>query len=652
MSEQQSIIKSCISDQPLLNADNDTLKNNQYAKGLVEFIKIADAPITIGIQGGWGSGKTSLINMLQRELESTGECICINVNAWQQSLFTSGASGHIAISLLESVHSEMLDKIKSNDGINPELKKKILNEDSHLQKAGKIIGGIAIQAAKIAVRSYAGVEGGDSQQNQQEDQYKPSQTLKKLRESLCGATQEVIDRTSIQRFVIFVDDLDRIQPHTAVEILDVLKNIFDIPGLVSVLAVDYDVIIKGLREKFGEKNHENEREFRQYFDKIIQIPFSMPTAAYKKNITPLLKEFFNTLGIDIDTHDQNILAKVVLKATEGVPRSVKRVVNTMSLLRIIKQSEDNKTTLKIEKKNGTFQKKPDDYEKLFIKIQFIIVCIQINFPDIHKALLADSDFLNWDVAAVSKSWGIDKSTSDEQISLYGKNAETEWQKALITLTGKHQYLKNKSEDILDIINTLNEAIKSNNEGNEGNEGFQILGEVLNSVSITSTDLPPQNKKKSNREDSVTHNCRLIAQEIINYMKDSGYPYSELDEPENQYAIRRHGESGSRTLTHETNNPTISKIEIFWEKEYKTFSVYIHASAPYRAATKFRATMKKLTALDAWDKDGSTYEFHLPEDLTQKSLEIDTKKLNKTEEFSAIKNFIDSAIEAYELSGTN
>ncbi|MWK54663.1 hypothetical protein GO594_01615 [Pseudomonas otitidis] len=85
---------SCFSDQPIKSQQDDHLKNNQYAKGLLEFIKIADAPITIGIQGGWGSGKTSLINLLQNELEASSDSLCINVNAWQQSLFAnSGRSG-------------------------------------------------------------------------------------------------------------------------------------------------------------------------------------------------------------------------------------------------------------------------------------------------------------------------------------------------------------------------------------------------------------------------------------------------------------------------------------------------------------------------------------------------------------------------------
>ena len=50
------------------------------------------------------------------------------------------------------------------------------------------------------------------------------------------------------------------------------------------VTVDYDVVIKGLEPKFGKLTEKNEREFRSFFDKIIQMPFSMPVASYTVNV--------------------------------------------------------------------------------------------------------------------------------------------------------------------------------------------------------------------------------------------------------------------------------------------------------------------------------------------------------------------------------
>lgn len=56
---------------------------------------------------------------------------------------------------------------------------------------------------------------------------------------------------------------------------------FDVRHCVFVLAIDYDVVVKGLEKKFGQKTEGNDREFRSFFDKLIQVPFSMPLSAYE-----------------------------------------------------------------------------------------------------------------------------------------------------------------------------------------------------------------------------------------------------------------------------------------------------------------------------------------------------------------------------------
>lgn len=91
-------VLSCIKDVPIYAANEtqndefsskDILKAARYAEALSKFIRHADTPVTIGIQGGWGSGKTSLFSIIQADLERRTEDapLCITVNAWEHSLF-------------------------------------------------------------------------------------------------------------------------------------------------------------------------------------------------------------------------------------------------------------------------------------------------------------------------------------------------------------------------------------------------------------------------------------------------------------------------------------------------------------------------------------------------------------------------------------
>ena len=97
-----------------------------------------------------------------------------------------------------------------------------------------------------------------------------------------------------EKIIIYVDDLDRIEPKDAVQILELLKNIFSVPGCIFILAIDYQVVVKGLEHKFGKQTPENEWEFRAFFDKIIQLPFMMPMGQYDigNYVTSLLGRYW------------------------------------------------------------------------------------------------------------------------------------------------------------------------------------------------------------------------------------------------------------------------------------------------------------------------------------------------------------------------
>ena len=87
-------------------------------------------------------------------------------------------------------------------------------------------------------------------------------SIKELRVQLKALVEEIreLETNPYQRVVVYVDDLDRIEPRDAVSILELLKNIFNIKDCVFVLAIDYQVVVKGLKEKFGDPTPENEWE--------------------------------------------------------------------------------------------------------------------------------------------------------------------------------------------------------------------------------------------------------------------------------------------------------------------------------------------------------------------------------------------------------
>lgn len=167
-------------------------------------------------------------------------------------------------------------------------------------------------------------------------------------ETLHQHFQEVVDRACERehkdRVVIFVDDLDRLVPSKAVELLEVLKLFLDCKQCVFVLAIDYEVVIRGAIKKYGfasynsekidekERNREYEKG-KSFFDKIIQVPFKVPVAAY--DIKNYLKDGFNKINFNIDDNDLQDYIDLCASSIGSNPRSLKRLLNAFLLLTFI-----------------------------------------------------------------------------------------------------------------------------------------------------------------------------------------------------------------------------------------------------------------------------------------------------------------------------
>ena len=79
-----------ITDKPVANKSEELLDVDRYIHALSAFIKDADTPLTVGIQGEWGSGKTSMMNMIRENMEEASIATAW-VNTWEYSMFKEPA---------------------------------------------------------------------------------------------------------------------------------------------------------------------------------------------------------------------------------------------------------------------------------------------------------------------------------------------------------------------------------------------------------------------------------------------------------------------------------------------------------------------------------------------------------------------------------
>lgn len=483
-----------IVDEPNPGDEDDKLGIERHANALTEFIKSTSTPMTIGIQGEWGSGKTSLLNSIHHALEENGNFKQIWINSWEHSLLTTP--------------SEALLKI-----IN-EIIQEMLKSDKYLKSSDKITK-IAQNVFKGALRIGATAVGGsEAGAVTKELLGENSNTIKELRKHLDKLANEIKKSNKCNKIIIYVDDLDRIEPKDAVNILELLKNIFNIPNCVFVLAIDYQVVVKGLEHKFGKRSDENEWEFRAFFDKIIQLPFMMPMSQYSigKYVNDLLQQIN---FIDSEDLFEEEIEEVISYTIGGNPRSLKRLVNSLALINIfsnldkeIEEDEEQENEKETNDRINHIDQKIEDTKDLSL---FALVCLQISFPKIYDLLVQYPDFKLWDddiaFKVTEKKEEENKKKFDEEFSIVKKTEEFDdkWEQALFRICFTSPRYRSRVSDISKFFNYLNDKILNSLENKERGSFISDIIDKTSVTSVTSTD-ESQNRASKPYQKLITDNA--------------------------------------------------------------------------------------------------------------------------------------------------
>lgn len=404
-----------------------------YVKGLVNFLKGTTTPMTVALQGEWGSGKTSLMYKLQDELCNGADAPfeSVWINTWEYSLMADPSQA------LLQIIAKMVSATEVSN-FSGERAKNIL---------GKLAKGVARTALSMSVGDTSIVDsvseifttGGES-------------TVGQLQEELTKNIRKRFENSGKRGIIFFIDDLDRLNPSMAVELLELLKNIFTIDQCVFVLAIDYDVVVKGLKGKFGELTDRNEREFRSFFDKIIQVPFAMPVANYKP------KDFIISSLLEIgyagatDAKDTNFVNNILLATKNTVgnnPRSIKRLMNILSLIKCISETTQSgsDSDFSLNHRIGRF-------------INYVVMAIQVQYPKISRMLSLEPDFTLWDSEIVKKMNVKELPKEQNELLRNYEESDEPWELALYAVCSSDPYMKGRFLELSALLNLLRDEINA------------------------------------------------------------------------------------------------------------------------------------------------------------------------------------------------
>lgn len=400
-----------ITDEP---TDEDKLNRINYVKALADFIKTTETPMTISITGEWGIGKTSFVHQVKTMLEgnvgttesSFTKIRFIEFHTWEISQFEQ--NDQLKISLLQNFVSETLKD-------DPEI----------LKKMKVIMDRFVKLAASLTVKTILNIEKDfDSDNNEQNSLV---DEVKKLKTEL----QNYFNKSNT-KYVIFIDDLDRIDPINAVEILEFLKLFLSMKNCVYLVAIDDKVIEQGLENKYGEMSTFY-KDKRNYFEKLIQLPFYLPNSLLDDQ---QLGSYLESLNLEellsIDKENLELACKLIKLSVGANPRRIKRIINSCLLLKFIVKNEANSILLFYIVCFQNFYNKEYEEFKLFMinnkenksSIEDYIENIEAdsneNFIEFIKLLkISNLEFSSDKFCRISIASGVidDRDSNEETISL-------------------------------------------------------------------------------------------------------------------------------------------------------------------------------------------------------------------------------------------
>lgn len=311
----------------------DKLKREEEAKTLAKLVKNYADGFVLALNNEWGAGKTTFVKMWQAHLKKEG-VESLYFNAWENDY-----QDDVLVALLSEL-SELKDdeKVKFKEVV---------------KNAAPIAGKAVLGALKGLVATYGldkvlqgaidgALDGSEDLLKSEIDAYsKRKDGVKDFQKSLEEYAKAVSGENPL---VFIIDELDRCRPSYAVEVLEQIKHIFSVPGIVFVLAIDKVQLGHAVKGVYGSPGMDDV----EYLRRFIDVEFTLPRPSLREYVDYSydyfgLKALIESLPLS-DTSNTYVrdfrkyvisISKVFdlnLRQVEGLIAHLKITISTYSLI--------------------------------------------------------------------------------------------------------------------------------------------------------------------------------------------------------------------------------------------------------------------------------------------------------------------------------
>ena len=296
-------------DSPIETPADDQYGITPFAQSLAKSILGIKDPVgtAIALNGAWGSGKSSALNLIRGELEKSEdeELVISDFKCW----WYRGEEA-LALAFLQNLHALLSETLRDK------VKDLVPNLGRGLLQAGPVIGAAVALTPAGALAPFATASANFAKRY-----FNNGDTLEKTFSKLAKVLEEE-DR----RFLIVIDDIDRLSPDEALAIFRMVKSVGHLPNVMYLLVFDRALADQVVAERYPS-------EGPHFLEKIIQAGFELPLPLRTDLNRAILSAIETTCGSPDEVQVQRILNLFydVVAPYLTTPRHVARFKNAISV---------------------------------------------------------------------------------------------------------------------------------------------------------------------------------------------------------------------------------------------------------------------------------------------------------------------------------
>ena len=258
-------------------------------------------PCSIGVFGDWGSGKSSLMKMIEEKYLDEEGVLVINFNGWLFEGYEDTKTVLMSRIVDEIIKERTLDKKALK--IAAKLLRKIdlikLGRSAIKHGIGYLTmgpGGLAVTGSTEAIQKLSEMDY-EKYIKEKQNSDDPDEVLRTNIQEFHLNFEELINETNIKKVVVFIDDLDRCSHDTVIGTLEAIKLFLFAKNTAFIIGADERLIKYAVRRRFPEIPGDNSEVGRDYLEKLIQYPIRIPPLS-DLELTIYVNLLFTNLFID------------------------------------------------------------------------------------------------------------------------------------------------------------------------------------------------------------------------------------------------------------------------------------------------------------------------------------------------------------------